>query len=139
MTGTEAWHAGSAQFSYARACGAPRSMDCLRHRPAKSFDGELVGEGLAVFFRHDGEAAAVIPHGPANSVFFERSANIGDPRGAILRVRRLPVHAEFVASDRYIPAFRPDRNLVELRIQARRVPVVQAITHDRESFFGFGN
>jgi len=31
----------------------------------------------------DGEASGVVPHGPANAVLLESSADVGDPAGAI--------------------------------------------------------
>jgi len=71
---------------------------------------------LSVLFRHHAEAAVVIPHRPADGILLQRRANIGNPRRAILRIRRLAIDAKLVASYRHIPALGPGGHLADLAV-----------------------
>src|SRR5579884_503678 len=99
---------------------------------AEGFDSEFVGEKLTVLFDDDGETAAVIPHGPANAVLFQSGANIGNPRGAVLRRSGFAIDAEFIAGDGNIPMSTPGGDLSDFGVDAGFVPVIGSVTGDVE-------
>jgi hypothetical protein len=109
------------------------------HIQAERLDGQFVGDGLTCSLYHDSEAAAIVPHRPADVVLFERGSDIGDPRGAALRIRGLPINAELVARQRHTPMFAPRNDFVELRVYASAVPAIMAITNHLNAVDSVGN
>src|SRR5437660_8839621 len=101
-----------------------------RDGQAEGFDGDWVGSGDAIFAGDNGEAAGVVPHGPADIVFFESCADVVNPCSAIAWIRRATIDAEFVASERDIPALAPRGSFGNFCVNAYGIPVVEAVTFD---------
>src|SRR6185437_16303072 len=82
----------------------------------------IVGNGTPILLVDHTEAAAVIPHRPANVVLLEGCANIIDPAGACFGVRVASVHAELVAGERNVMSFRPISGKPHLAGDAIAIP-----------------
>src|SRR5207302_10510709 len=76
----------------------------------------------------DGEASGVVPHGPANAVLLESSADVGDPAGAIGGVREAAIGAELVASYQHMMLCCPCRSHGDLAVDALSAPAVFTIS-----------
>src|SRR5580704_1105801 len=73
----------------------------LGHRQSQSSHRHLVERRLAILLGGDAEVAGIIPHGPADIVALERGAHVGDPCGAVFRIREITKYAELVADQRH--------------------------------------
>src|SRR5215469_18373506 len=95
--------------------------------------------GLAVLLPHHAEAAAVVPHGPADGVGFERGTDIANPVHPGLGVGDAAIGAEFVAYQGHVVAFGPVGCRVDFEADAARVPVVEPIAPEGEAIREVGN
>src|SRR5277367_2661743 len=93
----------------------------------KRLQRHRICDGLALGLGDHAESAAIVPHGPADAVFFERRAYVTEPRCAVLRSGHAAIDAKFVAGHRHVPALAPGLHLCELRVESRSVPMLQAV------------
>ncbi len=77
---------------------------------------------MAVLFIDDSKATRVIPHGPADAVFFQGSTHIPDPDDAISGRRKAAIGSEFITSERYLILCSPRGSYANLPINSGRVP-----------------
>src|SRR5256885_5739185 len=101
-----------------------------RDGEAEGLDGDWVGSGDAIFASDDGEAAGVVPHGPADVVFFEGGADVVDPGGAVGWVGSAAIHAKFVTGKRDVPLLTPGSRFGNFCVNARGIPAGEAVMLD---------
>jgi len=97
---------------------------------AERFDRNFVWRGDAIFAVDHSEASRVVPHGPADIVFFKRAANIAQPCGAIICVRCAAVYAKLVTSNWNIPPLAPRGDFSDFRVNTRGIPLIETITYN---------
>ena len=95
------------------------------HFQAQSVHGFWIQRRLAIFLDCHPEAVGVVPHGPPKVVVFKREPGVPDPCVTVLRLG-VPKNAEFVAYYRDSVLLRPIRDLVDLGLDVRGVPVLSA-------------
>src|ERR1700759_3017418 len=79
---------------------SPRFFRCFAHAR------------LPILLHDNAEAAAIVPHGPANSALFQGTADVFQPRSTVFRLGSFAVDTEFVTHYRHIPVLRPCRHLI---------------------------
>ena len=106
------------------------------HFQAQRAHGFWIQRRLAIFLDCHPEAVGVVPHGPPKVVVFEREPRVADPCVTVLRLG-VPKNAEFVAYYRDAVLLRPIRDLVDLGLDVRGIPMILPITNHVQPVHGF--
>lgn len=116
----------------------------LRHVEAEGVEGVFVGGGGAVGFNDDGEAALVIPHGPADVVLLQSDAHIVEPLRAGGGGREVTKDAELSTVDGDVVERGPLRGELDGVLDAGCIPAIlsvfieEVLTGERGLFVEFG-